>query len=168
MLKVNKRIGVFETNSSSSHSVSVAMAENDKVLKCHLDVTEEDGEKIIYIEPGEFEWETESYSDAETKLSYLITYLFEFVKKDNIHLSLLHNLGTEKKELYDKLERIVCDFCDADRISVCSINNSWNPFGSIDHQSTDVAINVLNEDDDYILNFIFNPNSVLYTDNDNH
>ena len=165
---INKRIGVFETNSSSSHSVSVALAENDKVLKCRLPITDEEGKKVIYVDPGEFEWEIESYSDAETKLSYLITVLFELVKKDKMHLSLLHNLGTKKKELYDKLERIVCDFCGADEIIVRSINDSWNPFGSIDHQSTDVALNVLNEDDDYILNFIFNPNSVLYTDNDNH
>ena len=56
----------WETNSSSSHSVSVAGEDKQFVL----DPLYPDQNGIIYVNGGEYGWEWAKYNDAETKLSY--------------------------------------------------------------------------------------------------
>lgn len=65
MIGKNIRQGVFETNSSSSHSLSIAK-DSDGILDTIL--PDEDG--IIVLNGGEFGWEWEAYNDPLTKANY--------------------------------------------------------------------------------------------------
>ena len=64
MIKIRK--SVWETNSSSSHSVSVAGGDKQMVL----DTIYPDQNGRIYVDGGEFGWEWGKFNDAVTKLSY--------------------------------------------------------------------------------------------------
>lgn len=60
------RKGVFETNSSSTHSISL---EQDN----EWDTIEADDDKIIRIYKRNFGWEWQAYNDARTKAEYCYT-----------------------------------------------------------------------------------------------
>ena len=62
------RIGVFETNSSSSHSLTVS---NGEIQKSTL--SDQDG--VIVGLLGDFGWEIEHYESQSSKLSYLLTQI---------------------------------------------------------------------------------------------
>lgn len=62
------RRGVFETNSSSTHSVTV---DHSKGLSPNYLYVSDDG--YVHAEFGEFGWEVWDYTDQETRLSYLLT-----------------------------------------------------------------------------------------------
>lgn len=134
---------VFETNSSSTHSISIST--NNPVTMDTLYV-DETGTVIIY--PGEFGWEVEEYTDAQTKASYCYTYCKNY------------NL--------DKLDMLTCVLMyqtGAKNVHYVTLEGSY-PDGYIDHQSIDVC-NIAFEDDETLRMFIFNRSSVLRTDNDN-
>jgi hypothetical protein len=61
------RHGVFETNSSSSHSISIS----HDVRKYQTLFPDEDGAYIF--DGGEFGWGYDSYTDADTKANYVAT-----------------------------------------------------------------------------------------------
>lgn len=61
------RTGVFETNSSSTHSLSVA-TENQEFV---LDTIYPDQHGVITVHDQQFGWEWMKYNDAMTKLAYL-------------------------------------------------------------------------------------------------
>ena len=108
-MNINIRHGVFETNSSSSHSISISKDKKgnffDRDLhpnghdiiyrkasdlahiygvdkseiweyfdKC-LGITEEDVEKIVLLEGGEYGWEYDVLSEPIEKLDYIYTYI---------------------------------------------------------------------------------------------
>jgi hypothetical protein len=60
------RNGVFETNSSSSHSISIA----DETKQFVLDTLYPDQNGVITLNGGEFGWEWFKHNDAETKANY--------------------------------------------------------------------------------------------------
>jgi hypothetical protein len=60
------RSGVFETNSSSSHSVSVANETKEFVL----DTIYPDQDGVVEVSGDEFGWQWFKYNDAQTKASY--------------------------------------------------------------------------------------------------
>ena len=184
MIKIQKRIGVFETNSSSSHSISLDTRDINN-LKCSLPVDNIDGEKVVTMECGEFGWGPEQFNDAYTKLSYLLTYIFtfdEYIDLDEKKLSRqIKNMDPtkyldffvkkqyinyKKYEYFKLLEEIIFDICNAKLI--VKISRGFNHFGYIDHQSTHIAQKFLKRSKNEIMNFIFNPRSVLIIDHDNH
>lgn len=61
------RTGVFETNSSSTHSLSVADTNQEFVL----DTIYPDQNGVITVHDQQFGWEWMKYNDAMTKLAYL-------------------------------------------------------------------------------------------------
>ena len=135
------RRGVFETNSSSSHSITV------EVGPYWDTITPDDG--VIRLTGGEFGWEIEEYNDAKTKANYAA---LDFILCGN-------------EDRLDELIEVIQDFTgypvEID-IDLESSNYSY-----IDHQS----IGTVNDDiydKEELKNFIFNKSSVLYTDNDNH
>lgn len=65
MRKIRK--GVFETNSSSSHSICI----DDKTFI--LDTLIPDADGVITIKAGQFGWEWKKYNDAKAKASYCLT-----------------------------------------------------------------------------------------------
>lgn len=78
------RIGMFESNSSSAHTISIAGKDKQFVL----DYIYPDDQGIIYVHGGEFGWEWAKFNDAETKL--------EYAYQSNVNTSILERIIKEK------------------------------------------------------------------------
>jgi|tagenome__1003787_1003787.scaffolds.fasta_scaffold15557292_1 hypothetical protein len=78
------RHSVFETNSSSTHSISIS---NDVKT---LDPLCVDENGVVAIDGQGFGWEYETYTDAQSKASYAMIYAHEWSgeKKDE-HIRIL-------------------------------------------------------------------------------
>ncbi len=170
-MKMVIRRNVFETNSSSMHSVTIAQGNRTDSLPV------EDGK--IVVTGNEFGWELETYNNAYIKLSYLITLLFGNIwdnseeykeKKDMIDEETGHvnpdYLSGDRRIKFEKLKNVVKNITGCELI--VKVSDDYYPFGYIDHQSWGVANDIIEDDEEVITNFIFNPKSVLITDNDNH
>lgn len=131
----NIRHGVFETNSSSTHSLTIKPGNH--ILK----FPENDEGKIV-IDQGEFGWEVVDYHDAYTKASYCYT--------DNV------NDGDRLEMLKDVIMEVTGKEVVFGNIS-----------GYVDHQSCGTSNDAF-VSRETLKDFIFNPKSVLHTDNDNH
>jgi len=161
------RHSVFETNSSSCHSICVK-----KGMELN-NIPYVDTSGNIEIPSGEFGWEINSYDDFYSKAAYLAIYIRDW--SDN---------NLEKfKELF---ESIIKEFTGCETISY--EDKFWDTEireyeyegtkrtyksklgeGYIDHQSVE------DNDLDYLFDyielmkvFLFSSQSVLHTDNDNH
>ena len=152
------RHDVFETNSSSTHSISLS---GDGLEALIMSVTnsfpgfshlqKEDKEYHFNVEGYEFGWEIETYNDAPTKLAY----------------ALIDAHGN------DKLVEKVCNaFKIVTGVTLIPVwgdteteEHSYGDSFYIDHQSSGTANELTQEQ---MVNFIFNPNSILSTDNDNY
>jgi hypothetical protein len=140
---------VFETNSSSVHAIQFS---NDGREPSAFRLNK-DGK--IEIDFGKFGSEYNIYDSQYDKLSYLITCLY--------YLS-----GYDIDAIYDnwefkQIENAVCKYTGADGIKILG-----DVYPEIDHQSIpDYYIQIINtEDDDAIINFVFNKNIVLKTMSD--
>lgn len=134
---------VFETNSSSTHSICIAGGEYAP-KSFRLD----DGVCEVY--PGEFGWEVAEFCSPEIKASYCLTYAKMF--DDN---------ARELRMLTDVLMAAGCE-----RVEFIPNTGEFYEWGYIDHQSSDVCGRAF-ESKDALRDFIFNPQSILRTDNDN-
>ncbi|GAF76866.1 unnamed protein product, partial [marine sediment metagenome] len=63
------RQGVFETASSSVHSLSIGRLEKGKHAKLSLD----EGGTVCRIYPGEFGWGVNTFRDPHSRASYCLT-----------------------------------------------------------------------------------------------
>lgn len=136
----NFRTSVFETNSSSTHSVSIYAA-----TKGLYDTIPPNEEGVIHLEGDDFGWEWQSYNDSLIKANYAAIF-------------------SRKSPVYrDMLIEVIKDHTGAKEVT-------FGEAGYIDHQSD------LSEGGDAIKafdtpvtlkNFLFHPESWLFTGNDN-
>jgi hypothetical protein len=150
---------VFETNSSSTHSISIA-ASSDGVY----DTIPVDDDGVVHLHGGNFGWEWDRYNDAETKANYCAidaynkyseTYNGPIVT-DEVVEARIQMLKEVIMEVTGAIE-VVFDF------TVNEWDNNNNAF--IDHQSSGTAHEAF-ENKETLKDFIFNPASVLWTGND--
>ena len=155
------RNGVFETNSSSVHSISICNRE----LEQNKMLIADDG--YIHIELGEFGWAIRNYSDQYSKLSYLITmavHLNDFYiwccNQEERKLEIEAFMQTEDfKHISDEISKYAgCNGIIIDESE-----------GYIDHQSIysnslEAFLDLNNTD---IIEFVFG-GVIVHTDNDNH
>src|SRR5574343_688308 len=127
------RIGVFETNSSSSHSLVLAQDFSNVVdapLPKHI---VEQG--VVTIFSGEFGWEQEEYDDYATKASYLFVDAFSGGGEpyDDPNDEIVRNKNIKLKMLVEafKIHAGVDVFFEAS-------NDQYHPYGYIDHQSVGI------------------------------
>jgi len=145
------RRGVFETNSSSTHSISIASGAET------LDTLYVDPDGVCRIHGGEFGWEVEDYNSAPMKAAYALVWAKEYGNEQNRQmLKKVIQTQTGAKDV------VFTDFVDADRNLVSA---EYDP-GYIDHQSSDVCAEAF-ASEETLRNFIFNQRSILHTDNDN-
>lgn len=144
-MKKKTRKGVFETNSSSTHSISIAVGGNDELLDTII--PNEDG--IIILSGGEFGWEVEEYTDALTKANYCV----------------VDQEGNDER--IEMLKRVIMKQTGASVVVIEPTDDDYYPLGYVDHQSSGTSSEAF-ESDETLRGFIFNKNSILYTDNDNH
>lgn len=173
------RKGVFETNSSSCHSISIS---HDFTT---LDTLYPDEYGNIVLNGGEFGWEIADYHDPETKANYVAVMLLHLEEKKKYYEE--HRDNEESQEwmkYYDLLqftyenyekckkifEKVIKEQTGCNSIIYkCDLDYNSSNWSYIDHQSFEIKSDaewLLDEQE--VKMFIFNPNSELHTDNDNH
>lgn len=144
------RQGVFETNSSSTHSLVIAK-QADK-----LQPILPDNEGVLTIKPEtlEFGWGTEWVRDFDSKACYLY-------------------LDAQEEEYLDMLAKVIRDFTGAETIIwpdsvIAERKGDYRGYDIyIDHQSMGTSSEVFNISEDYVRQFLFHPLSAVILDNDN-
>lgn len=154
MKKIRK--GLFETNSSSSHSISISEDTSDYLMDTTM---VPDNKGRIVLDGGEFGWGYDEYKDALTKANYLSVYC-KYFEDDEI----------EGKSLVYILNWVIEDQTGAvDVVSNAELDYESLTFSYIDHQSyEDKQLHFLFEDKEKLRQFIFNKESKLIIYNDNH
>lgn len=143
MSKIQIREGLFETNSSSVHAMSV-FTRKDKEYEIP--------EKIkINLNDYAFGWEEDRYFDIESKVAYL--YL------------LAEDCGGDTTK---QIEALLMAAGVKEVIVVNERNNEWSFGGYIDHgdAKVDFLLQLL-KSPDLFNDFVFNPVSYVETGNDN-
>ena len=74
-MKKQIRSGLWETNSSSTHTVYFTSGDTQEDISELDKYIQDDG--YLHIEFGKFGWEIENYTDAYTKLQYALTMVVE-------------------------------------------------------------------------------------------
>ena len=159
------RKGVWETNSSSCHSITIGEAENALMLELPR---ERDGSVILF--PGEFGWEQAYYErDPSTMASYALTFAMQ--NHEGIKGATEPICVNEIPDLSDQarmLIRLVCQQMDIppSKLFFQQSSGYWE-WGYVDHQSCHLKSDIF-ESEESLRRFIFHPESTLTTDNDNH
>ena len=159
------RRGVFETNSSSTHSVTV---NHDEGLSPFYLYVSEDG--YVHAEFGEFGWEVWDYTDQETRLSYLLTMARHLTGCNEAYWD---DDATDEGDIknfidtreFERINEVVAEYGKCKGIWLDASS------GYIDHQSREDYRTIdefLGEYDTDIREFIFGAGVTLHTDNDNH
>jgi hypothetical protein len=157
-MKIQIRESVFETNSSSTHAISIASPQELFNIP----------ETVRFTSDKEFGWENEIYNDYINKAAY-------------IWLTIISNKGDLKDEstVIDykiKLTNILkeagvknVEFQDYEYVE-----SSWkggyhyiDVDGYIDHRPELSFVDDLINDPSLLISFLFNPNSEIETGNDN-
>jgi hypothetical protein len=119
------RKGVFETNSSSSHSISVATEDKQFVL----DILYPDQNGVVTINGDEYGWEWFKHNDAETKASYAAQ---SFANDDN---------------QLDMLKEVIMEQTGADDVVFVGLQD-----GYVDHDSYGIVPRTKHELKNFIFN----------------
>lgn len=145
------RNNVFETNSSSTHSITIADDLGDT-----LDIIPMDSDGSITLKGEAFGWSWQRYNDARTKATYCMVHAAE--TKDRTKLGMLR--------------QVLKDYTKASEINLEAFGKSayqedqLTAQGNIDHQSTGVASEAF-DSKETLARFIFDPRSWLMLGNDN-
>ncbi len=144
-MKKQVRQNVFETNSSSSHSISIEPSSDGL-----YDTIIPDEEGNIVLTGGEFGWGIDEYNDAITKANYCA----------------VDQLNNEDR--IDMLKEVIKEQTGCNDV-IIDISDSWRDpnYSYIDHESVGTSLEAF-ESKETLRDFIFSKNSVLYIDNDNH
>ena len=119
------RKGVFETNSSSSHSISLATEDKQFVL----DTLYPDQNGIVTVSGDEYGWEWFKHNDAETKASYAAQ---SFANDDN---------------QLEVLKEVIMEQTGAEDVKFVGLND-----GYIDHDSYGIVPKTRGELKNFIFN----------------
>lgn len=141
---ISIRKGVFETNSSSCHSVSIS---NDVSTTSNLDV--ENG--VVSLDYCEYGWSGPSCRSPYDKACYAATWV--------------RNYGTN--EQFDMFLEVIRENTGAVVIEIPEGDDSYYRTGHIDHQSVD-TIESYFSNKKILKSFLFNDKYSVLIDNDNH
>ena len=167
------RKSVFETNSSSTHSVSIRHNHNI-IEKSYLNVSD-DG--YVHISMDEFGWEVNTYDSQTDRLSYLLTMLY--MKCEDIQRKVNYSFGWGSSDESVKMTvQLISETAEFKQISesVAKRANCKGVIlepadGYIDHQSHENYSCLQDFLNDYGLDieeFIFGSGVSVHTDNDNY
>lgn len=145
MKKIRKH--TFETNSSSTHSITVSLDEPVNIMK----------DLNLYIPIGEFGWEAETYDSIGDLLSYLYTAIL--VTSENVE-------DYDYLEKIKHIEKILSPFNIHIEWEKPSFSSGYLETGYIDHSDEIIKfVFEIFDDDDLLLKYIFG--GVIQTGNDN-
>lgn len=164
-MKRKIRCGVWQTNSSSEHSVSIS-----KKKMMNFALPELDEEDYLVACFDEFGWEIRSYNSPMIKLSYALTMVAMVHSHEFYSEEEFYELD-DFKMIEDVVKNKISD-CKGIQMAEHSFDNEFCGIdGYIDHQSYECYSclqDFLNDYDITLEDFIFNADVILQTDNDNH
>ena len=159
MIQIRKN--VFETNSSSTHSLVISKKERS--YDYHLPV--DNG--VLTIAFGEFGWGPDILSTPIEKLSYLVTDrsgLYDIPEElKNESDGAIYDYIMEESEAIRDIIEVVKSCCPEVEEVRFELGDSWNPFGYVDHQSQGTSY----EDGLSIEEIIFSNKVIIMIANDN-
>jgi hypothetical protein len=132
------RRSIFETNSSSTHSLSIS----DGIGI--LDTIKPNEDNVIILTGGEFYWQWEKTNDTLTKANYCV----QSFKNNEVLTKLLIETIEEHTQAKVKIE--------------------FESDSGIDHQSSDLIYKKISNNKEKLKEFIFSKDSWLYLGNDNN
>lgn len=158
-MTIQVRDRVFETNSSSTHSLTVVP---DEILRFGFSPQTLRG-GIIPVIPRSYGWEWQRYYRPENKLAYLLTQ----ANRGSIDLEAAPNLARRLREQNDRVAFILDT---VERATSCVVSIEA-PAGEtrIEASVSDsygVGLELMDDPQD-LLNFLFSENSFVQTGNDN-
>ena len=136
------RTNIFETNSSSTHTISISR---------NFDATKYKFPKTLVFRGVEFGWEVEIYDDVVSRCRYLYTAMCSLLEGDA--------LEEKKKYIEDVLQKhgVVAAFDEF----------KYYDDGYIDHcEDTRELLNYVFKNENNLLNYLFG-DTLIYTSNDN-
>jgi hypothetical protein len=143
------RKGVFETNSSSMHSVCISGT--DRYTNFQNDT--------ISVYTDEYGWGYDKLTSTQEKLSYVITAMQYYDGVGEVD-------DLSKSTYFQWLKEMVSDY------SGCELEVLGKDMGYIDHQSTDMLDEYWSQNEDEfksnMKDLIFNNKYTIIIDNDNH
>lgn len=142
-MKKQIRKGVFETNSSSTHSICIAK-------NCDLIIPEN-----LHFSFGEFGWERNKLDSDYEKASYLYTGLFHNERHEDFK-KIIEYLETQK--IYTTFEEPIYEE-----------GKTWaDNDGYVDHaDELNEFLNDICNDNNKLMQYLFSPLSFILTGNDN-
>jgi len=140
------RSGVFETNSSSTHSICIT---KNNIL--------DDKQDFIKFTIGEFGWEHEKYTTPYEKAQYLYTAIL-----DNERFDLIYKIKT----ILDS-HNIKYEFEEPKFHTSSDGKYQYLVYGYIDHSYYLDDFLEICEDEDKLMKFLFSSESFIITGNDN-
>lgn len=178
-MKYQIRKGIWETNSSSVHSISVQNGDWVENPSAFLKVNPDDNK--VHVTFGDFGWGYDRYTNPYNKLQYALCMAVQTEKPETKEdIPSLNGYRAINDLISEKLQ------CDGIFIDSKMENRSYeNRFGDrikyvvfdddddagIDHQSCEDYHSLQEFLDDYSITleeFIFNTKYILIIDNDNH
>lgn len=158
------RSQVFETNSSSSHSLVLNPTMTEMVDPPLPEHIIKSGVFVVY--PQDFGWEIEDYNDVDTKASYLYADACQHSDDDFDPNDEITRTNNEKLKIIEEAFRryagVGVFFEKRDG------KNEYYRYGSIDHQSVGECEQIWEEGVNGVIRFLFSRASTLHIDNDNH
>ena len=157
------RKNVFETNSSSCHSVSISQNKTGLSASNYYQ-TSPDG--FLHTTMGEFGWGYDEFYDFGNKLKYALTMVEETEVgrfENSVPQKFYDSVG------FHQIEDAVKKKIGCNGILIEPLKGYWT-YGYIDHQSCEDYDSLQDFLDDYgvtIEDFLFNEDVVLIIDNDN-
>jgi len=164
---VERAGGLVETNSSSSHALSICSEPENYAKPGDPEFDLDIRDNILYVpERDDFGWEYEKSNSCQTKLQYVCAIVFESYKplhsqKEPTRLKRLLKKYLGVKDIVFEWEKTYLEnykYKDADH---------YLGSPSIDHQSYSEAREEILESNKTILDFIFNKKSWYFGGNDN-
>jgi len=157
-MKLTIRKGMFETNSSSMHSIIITKnndSYDEKELKVYYGGT-------LHFSDDDLEFSRYPFQFLNTwrsKVAYAIASYCQEYNKDN----------EEAKEFISKLEAIIKKHVkNFDHIELPDPEDTWYPFGYVDHQSEGLLQKFLSEENVTLEDFIFTPKYIVIIDGDEY
>lgn len=145
------RVGVFETNSSSTHSICIATA------------SEYSAKPKICFRYDKFGWERRTINSTDNKAAYLWTGITDCFYDD---ISKVEEMKSKIKDILES-ENIECEFAEY-KISRYFDKDCCDNDGYVDHSESLVEfINEVMGDKSLLLSYLFSPDSFIITGNDN-
>ena len=163
------RRNTFETNSSSSHSISLTNDYEEYQYQLVSDYTDDYiDDNTLSVDLGEYGWAWHTYIEPTDKLKYLLTQLAQMLGCNSWCDHLPYEEETENKETiyeseeFKNIEEAIVRNTRYKKLVIGSLE------GYVDHQSAQSPQSCLDEVGGISYEeFIFNPNIKIRTGNDN-